>query len=568
MPRRSPVVCAVISAVLGLGLVPVGNARAADATLGSSIPPAPAALSSFTALADQLETGSTAPPRAAARGTVTAQSLDRTGCASFPVTTSGTGSSMQITINGFAHTFSLGSIPTNWWRQPPVSSPVFALYNAGLMWVGPVAVAAADTDDTATVDALVNAVVQLFAANPDTGNGSGGWDEGTNLRRQQALNCLWRVSGGNAALRPAIEATAAANLDMNRYSGLPKYPAHNHGLMANLALLDAGTLLDNASWRTTAIARMVRDSGGAWTPSGLSFEQSGGYSLFNVALWSAAADVLASYPDAAAGVVRIRADVARARGAHAHITAPNGTVVPYGDGGPTVGVRTPQPSLVFRDDRAGVATGRWSWTNASTDFYLLRFGGPRRMHGHQDRGSLVWNTLGLPVLVDPATFGNDIAISHAAWSRTAVAHNTQVPVGGTLNPGASVALGATSRTGPAHGYVLSDRQYGVPHTRQWIIDHAHHRVRLTDVIARRATTLLHLDSRWALATTSRDRHTVTLTSGSRRLTVASTGAITVRRGSTNPLAGWLYPSYGVRVKGVQLFISTAAGRSVTTMTVR
>ncbi len=492
---------------------------------------------------------------------------DTTGCGTLPITASGSGTGTRVTITGFPYPFTLGAIPTRWWVTPPVNSVVFSLYYGGLMWVPPVATAAAARGDTATVSALVSAVATLLAANPDPGRAVHGWDEGTNLRRQQALNCLWRVSGGDTRLLPAIEATSRANLDPNRYYGPPKRAVHNHGLMANLALLDAGSLHHNAQWTGTALARTVRDSAGAWTRGGIAHEQSGAYGIFNLSLWSMAADAIAAYPGTEATVARIRADLTRARASYAHLTTPAGAVVPYGDGNPVRGITAPQPAGAFRDDVAGVAAGRWSWADPATTYYLLRYGTSRRMHGHQDRGALVWTTLGVPVLVDVQTYGNDVNLPDAAWCRTPTAHNTQVPRGRALDLNAPVALTRATRSGSAHAYTLADRLYGQNHVRTWVIDNARHAVRLTDTTPSAATTLLHLDPGWRLSSVARDRTSVILVNGPRRLRVAGTGTFTVLRGSRRPIAGWVYPAAGTRVAAVQLVIATPPGRSVTTLTV-
>jgi hypothetical protein len=440
------------------------------------------------------------------------------------------------------------------------------------MWVGSIATKALGDGDKATIDALVTTIAESVRYNPDPGKPVDGWDEGVNLRRQQALNCLWRVTGGDTRLLPAIEATAKANMDMTRYYGPPYRPVHNHGMMANLALLETGTLHSRSEWVNRAVSRMVNDSSAVWTPRGLSTEQSAMYGMLNVKIWRRAADLLEVQPQAAvrAAAARIKVDLnGRVSTASAWITDVHGHLVAYGDGNTQAGVIAPQRASSFRDDVGGVAAGRWSWTDPSTTYYLLRYGAPRRAHGHQDRGALVWSTLGTDVLVDPGTFHNDPNRPLAVWSLGAVGHNVQVVPKKALLPTAAVTLSKTTTSGRAHGYSMVDSLYGQRHVRSWLIDEGRHQVVLTDHTPSAATTLLHLDPAWTLRSTTRGGRTVVLTHPSgRTLTVVGSSALTAYRATGSPLAGWVFPAYLTKVPAVQLMMQPPAGRSSVTLTVR
>jgi hypothetical protein len=423
--------------------------------------------------------------------------------------------------------------------------------------------------DVAAIDALVRTAAASVSANPDPGTNAYGWDEGTNLRRQQSLNCLWRASGGDSRLLPAIEATAQANMDMARYYGLPNHLPHNHGTMANLALLDAGTLLGRQLWIDTAVNRLARDSGGAWTAGGVTIEQSAPYHKENTIIWGLVADALAVQPGttAQAATTRIRSDLVRANRALAYLTTPTGLIVPYGDGNAVEGNPQAQSPGAFRDDAAGVASGRWSWTDPNTTYYLLRYGPPRRAHGHEDRQSLVWHTWGVPVLIDPATFSYDPG-SYTTYGRSTVAHNVQYVPRRSFNAAAWVSLNARSTSGSVHGYTTVDAQYGVTHTRNWRIDHGVRRVTVTDAVNASAATTLHLDQSWVMATSTSNKRTYTFTHPSgRRLTVQASSALTWYKGSTRPVLGWVFPTYGSRVHGWQLFMYPVAGTSTVVLTV-
>lgn len=565
-----------VTAVLVAGVLSLagGSATAAPSSV-RPLPAPPRELVEANNLFDRLDRIPNLTPEevAAHQGTVDglATDLDDSSCSRMGVVASstGVGADRTLVLRTSPVSFSIGRVPSTWWKSPPVPTAVWRLYFRGLMWVSDVALPAAAANDTAALDALITTAAQSVQANPDPGTSANGWDEGTNLRRQQALNCLYRLSGGDARLVPAIEATARANMDVNRYYGLPKNPPHNHGVMANLALLDAGDLLGRKLWRDTAAARLVRDSGGAFTASGLSIEQTAAYTRFNRDAWNQVADALATYPDPAISsqVATIRATTARATRALAYITAPDGNLVPYGDGDAGKAPITPQASGVLRDDAAGVLAGRWSWRDPATSFYLLRYGPRRWAHGHQDRTSLVWSTAGVPVLIDPATYSYDPS-PYEAFSRAPLGHNVQIPRSRSLSLSAGVALKATSLSGSVHGFTTTDALYGVLHTRNWAVDSARRRVTLTDTLGSVSTTTLHLSPVWRLARTSLDKRALTFRNGTgKQLVVTGTSPLSVYTGSTRPVLGWVFPSYEKRSQAPQVLMYPPAGTSRMTLQV-
>lgn len=520
-----------------------------------------------TSLVLALAVGHGAPP---ATATPSQAAVETSSCQILDViaATSGAGPTRIVVLKTSPASFRIGSVPTSWWTRPPVTTPVWLMYFRGLLWTAQVARDAAQVGDTSTIDALVRTAVASVAANPDPGTSAAGWDEGTNLRRQQSLNCLYRVSGGDPRLVPAIEATAKANLDPTRYYGLPRKGVHNHGLMANLALLDAGTLLDRPLWATTATQRMVRDSAASWTPKGFTVEQSSWYMDHNIALWDTAADAVAANADPviAAKAAGIRANTTRARGALAHLTSPTGDLIPYGDGSLVRRPVVPQSATVVRDDVAGVLAGRWSWTDPRSGYYLLRYGPPRQQHGHQDRTALVWYTDGVPVLVDPGTYTYD-PHPFGTYGRSTAAHSVLVPKGRTLDLASPVALVAATQAGATAGMSTRDSQYGVVHARNWRVDEGAHTVTLTDSVAAAATTSLVLDPAWRLWVATADRRTVLFRHPSGRvLTVKGSAALRVLRGSTRPMGGWSFPEFGRAVVAPQILMDTPAGRSSVVLT--
>jgi hypothetical protein len=80
----------------------------------------------------------------------------------------------------------------------------------------------------------------------------------------------------------------------------------------------------------------------------------------------------------------------------------------------------------------------------------------------------------------------------------------------------------------------------------------------------RFTQYWHLDPAWRLLSLeARAGRAVFARADGRRVTVTSTGRLTVLRGSTRPVAGWYFPRSGRRVANVQL-MSTGAGGIRTT----
>lgn len=572
--RHVVVPLAAVAAALALTSGATDAAAAASAGRLPTLPDAPDALVVAARTAQALDSGPLVPaPQVVAQAQediVDEPLAICTGGLDVIASVSGTGAETTITLKTAPTSFAVASIPSTWWRNPPVTTPLWRMYFQGLMWIRDVANTAVATGDAEAIDALVQAAAASLTANPDPGTAAYGWDEGTNLRRQESLNCLYRASNGDSRIVPAIEATARANMDVTRYYGPPYHTPHNHGVMANLALLDAGQLLDRSTWRSTAVTRLVADSSGAFTAGGVSIEQSTGYHVFNTQIWHEVSLALAAYPDPAisSAAPGIEAQVVKAQNVTAHMTDPLGRLVPYGDGNDQPGNTSAQPSATVRDDAAGLVTGRWSWTDPMTSYYLIRYGPPRRAHGHQDRGSLVWTTLGVPVLIDPGVFSADPG-TYTTYQKGTTAHSVQIVSGRTLNTSAWATVTARTSSGSAHAVLLTDSFYGVPHSRNWRIDNTNHKVTLTDTIATAgAISMLHFDRTWTAGTLSTDRKTVRLTHPSgRSATVIASAPMAVYRQATREVLGWQFPVYGQRYGAVQLLMYPPSGTSTMTITV-
>jgi hypothetical protein len=463
-----------------------------------------------------------------------------------------------------AEPFTVGEIPATVWRSPWVSDPTWRLRFESLSWMRPLAKRAADDLQVASLDVLISQAAAFHVENPDPGSGIYGWDEATAARRLDTMSCLFAVSH-DERLIPAMKACANVLLGP-RYYGPPTFPVHNHGVMANLALIKASRELGIHAWRDTAVARIEYEAPLVFSALGTSWEQSSMYQQVNIVLWNTAADTLGPGPSADT----IRANTARAARAYRWMTEPDGKIVQIGDSdklvGDTEGVG--RTGTTYRDQSAGWVMGRWSWSDAATTYYTLRFGPPRRAHGQQDRGGVTWSTLGARVLVGPGRFNYDRTTGWNAYQRSAVSHNVAIPGGSDLRTTPSVSLTSASILSSVHTWRLSDALYGRAHYRTVSVNNATHTLRATDSFSGTGVfrQSWHLDPAWILRSRNAAGTWLRFRNGlGRTLTITTTGLFSsCVRGVTSPvIAGWNFPAFGSRVPAYQLTLRAYAPMTTT-----
>lgn len=447
------------------------------------------------------------------------------------------------------------------WQRPPAGDSVRTLLVYGLSWLVPVLKKVEHAPDAAArLERIVGAVAATPTWRPDTGKASDPiWNEGVVLRREQSLNCLYEVTH-DRRLVPVLLSLVRAASDPARYYGPPRRLPHNHGLMSNLALVETARILQRPDIRAFALARLEAAIRGAFTPSGLSIEQSTAYHVDNIMAWSRAEKVLRDDGSGAAHDTArtVHAVLARALVALEHLIGPDGDAVRFGDGTPPPTTGRRPSTLAFLDRTAGVLTARWAWTSTS-DYYAVRFGGPRRMHGHEDRGEVVWSARGLPVLVDPgtATYSEGAARS---WSLSPLSHSAAYVVGGHFVPRAPVALVRWARTRTADSLTLRGAPYGRTQTRTVVADPVRHALTLTDsVVSGRVGQVLQLDPRWRPIAV-KARSLVCIDGAGHHLVVTTTGTVSsVTRGRAGLDGGWVfhYPP-AVRVPAARVLVSGGA----------
>jgi hypothetical protein len=466
-----------------------------------------------------------------------------------------------------APAFTVGQISASWWRTPPVSDPSWQLHFRGLMWMRPLAQRAALDGQQQSLAALVNQAVAYYQQNPDPGTATVGWDEGTALRRLETHNCLYALTQSPALVNGMV---ADANVLLGpRYYGPPNFAVHNHGLMANLQLVRAADLIGRPAWKTRAIQRMTSEAPQAFSQLGTSWEQSSMYQQVNAGLWDEAATTIEAAGEAAAAA-SIRTTVAAAYRVFSWMTEPDGDIVQIGDSDQVPGrPLTTATERVLRDDPAGWVVGRWSWSDAATSYYTIRYGPPLRGHGHHDRaGGVTWSTRGVRVLVGPGRFSYDNANNYNAYQKSPAGQNVAIPDAGQPTNGAASVAAATVQA-PAHAWSIRDTVYGTSHTRGINVNRDAFRMVVSDAFPNKSLWRQHwhLDPAWTQTSGSDTQLVFTHPSG-RRLTITTTGRVSgVVLGQTRPPMGWHFPTFGVREWAPEIVIRSYGTACTTTFVV-
>lgn len=334
-------------------------------------------------------------------------------------------------------------------RSSPWRAASEKMWFRSLVWLASAALAAVESSEPERLEQAVSLAVRYARATADPGGADLrvaaelGWDEGTVTRRQESINCLLALSA-DRRLVPVLRPLAAANLDPRRYYGPPERLPHNHGLMANFALLTTGWLLKNPHYRSAALDRMWQAFRSSFSPQGMTIEGSSAYQFMHLQWWQQVPGYLRTNgsPERAAAVASM---MPRILTAARHLLRPNGALLVIGNGlgSPTLR-QDPAAPLVFRDPTALFAA-RFSWTRPTSTYLTMRVGRRRSPHGHDDYGSLTWEALGQPVIVDPGFYDySDQPITR--WLRSRLAHNVPLLKGdGTMT--AVPWSGSTARLG-------------------------------------------------------------------------------------------------------------------------
>jgi len=117
---------------------------------------------------------------------------------------------------------------------------------------------------------VVDVILERDGVLPDPGSTVGqdrlratGWTQGAVRQRMGVISCLL----------PVMERLVLANADPHRYRGQPLNRVHNHGTLANLALIEAASVFGRPEWRDLAIRRFDQDAKSVFAKCGMSIEQ-------------------------------------------------------------------------------------------------------------------------------------------------------------------------------------------------------------------------------------------------------------------------------------------------------
>jgi len=280
-------------------------------------------------------------------------------------------------------------------------------------------------------EVAVDVALAWHAAVPDPGGRidrqelvAAGWNEGAVTNRLETVLCLWRFSR-DPRLVDLVEDLVKANLDELRYYGRPRTAPHNHGAMANFALVLAARAFDRPEWEAEAFKRFQRDFSEVFAECGSDGEQSAPYLLHNHRLWQRVAQ-LAQEEGKAEFEREVSERLVAVERALRALTHPQGRIPAIGDGfdkeGWTPNGRDP---LHWWCQERGWAAGRDSWSDPGS-YYTVRFGPQPRRHGHDDHGSLTWWVGvggGTDVLVDRGNAPKDVPAKVRDWVESKAAHN-------------------------------------------------------------------------------------------------------------------------------------------------
>ncbi|WP_328474606.1 hypothetical protein OHA21_15640 [Actinoplanes sp. NBC_00393] len=458
--------------------------------------------------------------------------------------------------------FAVGKIKKRSWRRPPAADPTWQMRYQSLMWMPPLALRAARDGQLGSLTTLVQQAVQFHLHNPDPMRRKNGWDEGTAVRRLQVENCLYALTRS-----PSLLAGMTADVRVltdNRYYGPPHRPVHNHGLMANLAMISAGELVGRPDWTRTAVDRILAEAPLAFSAQGVAHEQSSYYQRINAHMWESAAQALESLDRYAEEAIQIRAMVRKAHRVFRHMTEPDGDIVLVGDSelrAGTPGRATDDP--VLRDDETGWIIGRSSWTDPDATYYTVRYGPRRRAHGQENRaGGVTWTALGVRVIVGTGRYSYNTRDEKARYRLTPESQNVAAPAGATVAAGSTSTV-TSDFEGPRHRIRVNDTVYGMPHQRAITVSPRQARMTVADSFtgAPAWSQHWHLDPGWIrISGTLNFRHP-----SGRHLTVRTTGRVSeVRHGDRNSPYGWIFPRAGHQVAAYQLKIDAVTGGPVRT----
>lgn len=483
--------------------------------------------------------------------------------------------------------------PDALWRQPSLGK-TWDWRMHGLLWLLTLHEAHTETPD-AGYDAMAETFARSWVEGPGQQVGQvPAWGLHQTALRAQVFTWL-RGTKGMTWLDGTLRTHGEFLAEEENFSG-----PFNHGVDEVLAVLAIGAalgdeaLVDVGEERARRVFRELLDD------EGVTNEQAVGYQEYSHTVQSRMRRALEGcgrpLPELAEAVDRMGRFMT-------HCIQPDGRWVPIGD---TNGVPTPTPPVL--DDREaliyattngargekpsdsvavfrrGFVFGRSGWGSATKGFkselfYSLRFGEPRKWHGHRDHMALTLHDVGRDVLTEAGFSTYDDKVRRS-YEMSEFAHNMVTWTGqGRYRWDGFCDLTAHSVTGRGlgeeHAYVLEDSPYAAATRRRSVL-----------VMPRRGFVLVVDDlkserkglvqQQWHLAPGFRVAvagRRVTATDATGQVTMLQLlpfEAVTVDVGQTEPLSGWYARGVGDSVPAPKVTFARSgfSARFVTAISTR
>jgi hypothetical protein len=402
------------------------------------------------------------------------------------------------------------------------------------------------------------------------------WNDHATALRTLVIACVLQHFPEEAWVRHAL-ATHGRILADPRF-----YVAHgNHALNQNRGLLAAGCVLGRETWRDLAIRRLATLVQESVDEQGVTNEQAVFYQLYNYRAYRRAVDRIERCRLAVPPPLE---RIKRMPDFLAHAILPDGTFTLIGDTvrrhaeripGTTAefaftqGAAGTRPDTTYARYDAGFVFSRTGWGDVRRFerevAMSLRFGPPRRWHGHDDGGSLTLYGYGRRLLEDPGIFTYNYDEWHAfALSRRA--HNVVTVAGLRYDSGVPTRLVRATTSATHDDTIVSNRGYpGVDYVRRVIFSHSAGYLavedRLSATRARRFEQLWHLDAGLEPVV---DGTTVRSAGGAGSVTIIQLGArptVEIVTGQRRPVQGWLSFRVGHRT-AAPVVVAATTGRDV------
>jgi hypothetical protein len=407
------------------------------------------------------------------------------------------------------------------------------------------------------------------------------WNDHATAQRTLVLACVAETFPGETWIRSALATHGRVLADPAFYVG-----QGNHALNQDRGLLAAACFLGRTEWTRLATDRLrtlVRES---VDDQGVTNEQAVFYQGYN-------------YRDYSLARSRLRAcgvedppeldRIDRMPGFLAHATLPDRTYVALGDTernravtipgtiaefAATAGAAGPEPGSTYARYDAGFLFSRTGWGDdrpfADEVAMSLRFGPPRRFHGHDDGGSVTLYGFGRRLIADPGVFTYNFDAWHDfALSRRA--HNVVIVPGLAYDATVRTRLVRATTSSTHDDTTVSNAGYaGVAYQRRVIFSHSLGYLviedRLTSARSRRFEQLWHLDAGLRPVVTGSSVRTEGDGGSVRILQLIGNPAIDVVTGQRDPVQGWVSFELGHRTPA-PVVSATLEGRGARFLTV-